>query len=357
VDSYPWTYRGTLEQNGLPGWELKVTTSAGIDKIIVDYQSPGALQFSKATYTATENAGTVTITVTRTNGNYGAVSVSCATANGTAIAGQDYTSTSGTLNWSAGDAASKSFTVTLLDDSADESDETFSVNLTGASGASLNSPVSATVTVIDDDTLPVLLVTPSMNDFDQVAVGSTNARSFTVENSGGGTLSGSAVVSSPFSVFSGGSYSLGAGQSAQVVVRYTPGAAGSHSNNVSFSGESGAQRPVIGQAFSATADSDADGMSDWAEVIAGTSPSNARSCFVLCLTATADRPAGSNSPILQWPSASNRIYQIYRSTNLAAGFDQPIISNLPAAPPVNVYTDTAANVAVPIFYTVHAERP
>ena len=56
-----------------------------------DVASPGALQFSAATYSVAENAGPATVTVTRTGGSSGAVSVTFATSNGTATAPGDYT--------------------------------------------------------------------------------------------------------------------------------------------------------------------------------------------------------------------------------------------------------------------------
>ena len=60
-------------------------------------------------------------------------------------------------------------------------------------------------------------------------MGATADRTFTVQNTGGGTLSGNANVSAPFSVVSGGSYNLVANQSTIVTVRYSPTAAGSDS--------------------------------------------------------------------------------------------------------------------------------
>ena len=54
----------------------------------------GTIQFSAATYSVGENAGTATVTVTRTGGSSGAVSVTFATSNGTATAPGDYTAVS-----------------------------------------------------------------------------------------------------------------------------------------------------------------------------------------------------------------------------------------------------------------------
>jgi probable HAF family extracellular repeat protein len=118
---------------------------------------PGTLQFSAATYNVAEGDGTATITVTRTGGGDGAVSVSFATANATATAGQDYASNSGTLNFANGDTAPKTFTVTINDDTLDESDETISLGLSNATGgAGLGAQSTATLTINDNDPPPTL---------------------------------------------------------------------------------------------------------------------------------------------------------------------------------------------------------
>jgi hypothetical protein len=53
-------------------------------------------------------------------------------------------------------------------------------------------------------------------------------------------------VASPFSIVSGGSYSLAAGASQTVTVKFAPTAAQSYSQNVSFTGGAGATRTVTG---------------------------------------------------------------------------------------------------------------
>ena len=78
---------------------------------------PGSLQFSGATYNASETNAMVTIIVTRTGGSDGAVTVAYATSNGTATAGSDYTATSGTLSFATGET-SKTFNVTVLNDTS-----------------------------------------------------------------------------------------------------------------------------------------------------------------------------------------------------------------------------------------------
>jgi len=93
---------------------------------------------------------------------------------------------------------------------------------------------------------PAIQVTPATFGYGNVAVGSTGQTTFIVTNTGGGTLTGSASVSAPFSVTSGGSYSLTAGQSAPVVIAFTPTTAGAASGTATFTGAAGASVPLSG---------------------------------------------------------------------------------------------------------------
>lgn len=114
-------------------------------------EGPGSLAFDSDGVHVRESAGTVTLTVVRTNGAAGAVSVGWSTANGTASAGSEYTTGSGTLNFADGENA-KTLTVALLDDTAAEENKTFTVTLRNATGgAVLGDPVTCTVTIVDDD--------------------------------------------------------------------------------------------------------------------------------------------------------------------------------------------------------------
>lgn len=113
---------------------------------------PGVIQLSTIAYKVAENDATVTITATRTGGDTGAVGVSYSTSNGTAAAGSDYTAASGSLSWANADTASKTFTVSIADDSVGEGDESFTVSLaTPSGGATLGSLSSATVTILDNE--------------------------------------------------------------------------------------------------------------------------------------------------------------------------------------------------------------
>ena len=55
------------------------------------------------------------------------------------------------LSWAAGEGGNKSFSIPIADDAIIESEETFTVRISGASGASLIAPTSAVVTITDND--------------------------------------------------------------------------------------------------------------------------------------------------------------------------------------------------------------
>jgi hypothetical protein len=102
--------------------------------------------------TVTEgNAGTVSadFTVRMSSAATQAVTVSYATANGTATAPSDFTAASGVVTFAAG-LTTRTVSVQVVGDTAIEPDETFTVNLTNASGATL-ADAQATGTISDDD--------------------------------------------------------------------------------------------------------------------------------------------------------------------------------------------------------------
>ena len=78
----------------------------------------------------------IEFTVTLDEAASGSVTVDYATSDGTAAAGDDYTAKSGTLSFSTG-STTKTITVPIADDETDESDETFTITLSNASGAEL----------------------------------------------------------------------------------------------------------------------------------------------------------------------------------------------------------------------------
>jgi hypothetical protein len=79
-----------------------------------------------------------------------AVAVDFATADGSALAGFDYQTSLGTLSFGPG-AATRTFGVPIIGDSADENAETVALSLNNPSNAILGSLQDATLTIGDDD--------------------------------------------------------------------------------------------------------------------------------------------------------------------------------------------------------------
>jgi hypothetical protein len=111
---------------------------------------PGVLQFNQSSYSVNETGGSITLSVVRSSGAYGAASLNYATANGTAVAGTDYTAASGTLSWANGDMSTKNITVPIINGGVFGPNKAFTVNLSGASGAPLGT-ASATVNIVDNN--------------------------------------------------------------------------------------------------------------------------------------------------------------------------------------------------------------
>jgi hypothetical protein len=89
------------------------------------------------------------LTVTLSESSDAEVTVHYATANGTALAKQDYTATSGTLTFQPGET-SRTISVAIKGDRKREADETFSMHLSNAVGATIADGV-ATVAILNDD--------------------------------------------------------------------------------------------------------------------------------------------------------------------------------------------------------------
>ena len=104
---------------------------------------------------AGEGAGYVVFEVSISVATSEVVTVDYATSDGTAVAGSDYRSVSGSLSFPANSVASQPVSVPVIDDSVDEAEEeTFSLTLSGASGAVLAggaATLSVTGTISDND--------------------------------------------------------------------------------------------------------------------------------------------------------------------------------------------------------------
>lgn len=98
----------------------------------------------------------VTFTVSISAASGQTVTVAYATGGGTATAGSDYTSASGTLTWTVGDSANKSVTVNVNADFVYEPTETFNFTLSSPTNATITGTNPQTISITNDagDTAP-----------------------------------------------------------------------------------------------------------------------------------------------------------------------------------------------------------
>ena len=174
--------------------------------------SSGKLAFSASTYAVNQSVRSVTVSVNRSGGSSGAATVAYATSNGTAVSGTNYTATSGTLNWAAGDASAKTFSV-LISTTAFNGTLSFSVALsTPTGGATLGTPTTATVSVTGSGVPPANSGSLEFSASSYSIAQSTGSVSISVSRSGGSsgavtvayaTSNGTAVSGTNYTAASG----------------------------------------------------------------------------------------------------------------------------------------------------------
>ncbi|MCY4283699.1 MAG: hypothetical protein OXE03_12420, partial [Gammaproteobacteria bacterium] len=169
----------TAIDNDIDAADLKVTISATVtgasgiaapaaQTLTVTDDDTATLSIADAT--AAEGS-TATFKVTLSTPSAQAVTVTATTSEGTATDPEDYTHKTETLTFAAGET-SKDFTVAIANDTEAELDETFSVTLSAASGATITDATAIgtitgatatgtiTGTIIDDDEEEEEIITP-----------------------------------------------------------------------------------------------------------------------------------------------------------------------------------------------------
>ncbi|HEU4934272.1 MAG TPA: PQQ-dependent sugar dehydrogenase [Pyrinomonadaceae bacterium] len=113
--------------------------------------SAQSVQFGATSYIVNEDAGSVVVTVTRIGNISSAVTINYSTSNGTATQPGDYTNSSGSLQFAAGEAV-RSFVVPIINDETIEHPESINVVLSSPTGGVMEgSPFTSTITILDDD--------------------------------------------------------------------------------------------------------------------------------------------------------------------------------------------------------------
>lgn len=155
-------YRGAC---GTPVWTRDVLYAGG--RLLGSIKATGAdptIALTSSTGTVTEASTTVTITIALTTPGGTSlrcpVTVSYATVAGTAAAGVDYRTAGGSVTFAAGapSGATRTLTIDILPDAIDEDDETFTVTVSGATGARLSGAAAQVITITDDDAPPGIVL-------------------------------------------------------------------------------------------------------------------------------------------------------------------------------------------------------
>jgi uncharacterized delta-60 repeat protein len=140
---------GTLPDSKLLG----IRTNAVLQ--IEDSDAYGTLAFSQPFYQADENGGVTTITVVRHDGSSGTVSANYSITPADPLSpGRDYVPTGGTLTFGPGES-SKSFNITLLDDTESDGNKALILTLAGPVNATIGTPNPVTLTLIDNESFNV----------------------------------------------------------------------------------------------------------------------------------------------------------------------------------------------------------
>ena len=126
--------------------------------IIADDDAPPELAIAAVTDPArvAESGGSLAFRVTLSAASERVATVAYETVDGAATADADYTATGGVLVFAAG-TTGHGVTVAILDDTRDEADETFDVQLREAQNATI-AGARATATITDDDPTPTLAI-------------------------------------------------------------------------------------------------------------------------------------------------------------------------------------------------------
>ena len=197
----------TVSLGGLSGNAVAIDTSAIVPVRILDDDDDN-VRVTLGAASVYENLSSVTVTATLNVAVQGGFTVLASTVDGSAIAGEDYTTVTGqTLNFIGSLGEEQTFTVPILPDSVAEIDETFTVSLSGLSGNApeINTSSTALVTIFDDDSVTVTLGAASVSeDLSSVTVTATLnvavQEGFTVEAS---TADGSATAGSDYTAVTG----------------------------------------------------------------------------------------------------------------------------------------------------------
>jgi uncharacterized delta-60 repeat protein len=153
---------GSAEEEELFAVELSdVQGGAGLGtdlatmRIASDSTSAGLFSVEYGSAEVAEGEGFIQVYVTRTYSWTGAATVNVTAVSDSATAGDDFQAEPITVSWADGESDWKPVDIPVVDDSLDESNETFTVQLTDATGGAVIGPRSSlSLSIVDNDPLP-----------------------------------------------------------------------------------------------------------------------------------------------------------------------------------------------------------
>jgi parallel beta-helix repeat protein len=182
-----WVTRAILAGSGTVNYTLAANEISADSRIRFDSGSGGwgnneTIFVDNVLFTATfspslviddvsiaENGGTATFTVTHDGINSaGPFTVDYNTANGSAIAGEDFTASSGILSFNGTVGDTEQITVAILDDILFEIDETFNISFSNVSDPAVDISDTGTGTITDDEVIlnnPNLVLTHELDGY------------------------------------------------------------------------------------------------------------------------------------------------------------------------------------------------
>ncbi len=255
---------------------VNLTNAVGAS--LLDTQGQGTINNDDATPTIAinnvtkleGNSGTTafTFTVSLSGPSGTAISVAYATANGTATAGTDYTAApAGAKLYFNPGQTSKTVTVNVTGDTAVETNETFFVNLSGASGAAI-SDSQGLGTIVNDDTSGLPKLTISDRTAAEGTVCATTPFSFTVNLSAASasnvtvnyaTANGTASSASDYTGIGSTALIFTPGQTSKTVTVNVTCDGGAETNETFFVNLSSAVNATIGDSQGVGTITDDDG--------------------------------------------------------------------------------------------------
>jgi len=126
-------------------------TSGEIRGQFLSSPSVSSIQFNATSYTVNESEGSVTVGVTRIGNTTNAATINYSTVDGSARQPDDYSTSSGTIQFAPGETI-KYFVVPIVDDASVEATENINLILSvPGPGAVQGSPFTAAIIVLDND--------------------------------------------------------------------------------------------------------------------------------------------------------------------------------------------------------------